>query len=33
MKLYGFYADTGHERCSALIVERNKILNDDIAGA
>jgi molybdopterin/thiamine biosynthesis adenylyltransferase len=32
-KLYGFYADTGHEHCSALVVERNKIFNDDIADA
>ncbi len=29
----GFYADTGHEHCSALIVERNKIVNDDIPDA
>lgn len=32
-KLYGFYADTGHEHSSALIVERNKIINDDIVDA
>ena len=32
-KLYGFYADTGREHCSALVVERNKIFNDDIADA
>jgi len=32
-KLYGFYADTGHEHCSAMIVDRNKIFNDDIADA
>ena len=32
-KLYGFYADTGHEHSSAMIVERNKIINDDIANA
>jgi hypothetical protein len=29
-KLFGFYADAGHEYSSALIVERNKIINDDI---
>ena len=32
-KHYGFYADTGHEHCSALIVERNQIVNDDITDA
>jgi hypothetical protein len=32
-KLYGFYADAGHEHSSALIVERNKIINDDTTDA
>ena len=32
-KLFGFYADTGHEHSSAMIVERNKIINDDITDA
>lgn len=32
-KLVGFYADTGHEHSSAMIVERNKIINDDITDA
>lgn len=32
-KHYGFHADWGHEHSSALILERNKIINDDIADA